>query len=148
MSCFSVCRCSLGYYGDPQLPGGSCHPCQCNPSGSIHVNCDQVTGQCLCKQGVTGQLCEECEPRHLLVEDECVCRCFLKCLLSQQALVCSSDIYVHMIIHWMFLRCQALFFPWKERYLNNLYFCKTGGLGYIISRGPFQPQPFCNSVKF
>ncbi|KFQ65922.1 Laminin subunit alpha-1, partial [Pelecanus crispus] len=65
-------RCSLGYYGDPQLPGGSCHPCQCNPSGSIHVNCDRATGQCLCKQGVTGQLCEECEPRHLLVEDECV----------------------------------------------------------------------------
>uniref|UniRef100_A0A672TFA1 Laminin subunit alpha-1 n=1 Tax=Strigops habroptila TaxID=2489341 RepID=A0A672TFA1_STRHB len=65
-------RCSLGYYGDPQLPGGSCHPCQCNPSGSVHVNCDRVTGQCLCKQGVTGQLCEECEPRHLLVEDECV----------------------------------------------------------------------------
>ncbi|XP_019328886.1 PREDICTED: laminin subunit alpha-1 [Aptenodytes forsteri] len=65
-------RCSLGYYGDPQLPGGSCHLCQCNPSGSVHVNCDRATGQCLCKQGVTGQLCEECEPRHLLVEDECV----------------------------------------------------------------------------
>ncbi|XP_061212315.1 laminin subunit alpha-1 isoform X2 [Neopsephotus bourkii] len=65
-------RCSLGYYGDPQFPGGSCHQCQCNPSGSVHANCDRVTGQCLCKQGVTGQLCEECEPRHLLVEDKCV----------------------------------------------------------------------------
>ncbi|KAJ7414023.1 laminin subunit alpha 1 [Willisornis vidua] len=65
-------RCSLGYYGDPQLPGGSCHPCQCNPGGSVHDNCDRATGQCLCKAGVTGQLCEECEPRHILVEDECV----------------------------------------------------------------------------
>uniref|UniRef100_U3ISC0 Laminin subunit alpha-1 n=1 Tax=Anas platyrhynchos platyrhynchos TaxID=8840 RepID=U3ISC0_ANAPP len=65
-------KCSLGYYGDPQLPGGSCHPCQCNPSGSVHVNCDHATGKCLCKQGVTGQLCEECEARHLLVEGECV----------------------------------------------------------------------------
>ncbi|KAJ7400530.1 hypothetical protein BTVI_104660 [Pitangus sulphuratus] len=65
-------RCSLGYYGDPQLPGGSCHPCQCNPGGSVHNNCDPATGQCLCKPGVTGQLCEECEPRHLLVDDECV----------------------------------------------------------------------------
>uniref|UniRef100_A0A8C3PRK5 Basement membrane-specific heparan sulfate proteoglycan core protein n=1 Tax=Calidris pygmaea TaxID=425635 RepID=A0A8C3PRK5_9CHAR len=65
-------RCSLGYYGQPQLPGGSCHPCRCNPSGSVHVNCDRATGQCLCKQGVTGQLCEECELRHLLVEDECI----------------------------------------------------------------------------
>ncbi|XP_032036850.1 laminin subunit alpha-1 [Aythya fuligula] len=65
-------KCSLGYYGDPQLPGGSCHPCRCNPSGSVHVNCDRATGKCLCKQGVTGQLCEECEARHLLVEGECV----------------------------------------------------------------------------
>uniref|UniRef100_A0A8V0X4B6 Laminin subunit alpha-1 n=2 Tax=Gallus gallus TaxID=9031 RepID=A0A8V0X4B6_CHICK len=65
-------KCSLGYYGDPQLPGGSCHLCQCNPSGSVHVNCDRVTGKCPCKQGVTGQLCEECEPRHLLLEEECV----------------------------------------------------------------------------
>uniref|UniRef100_A0A8C5X3Z9 Laminin subunit alpha 1 n=1 Tax=Malurus cyaneus samueli TaxID=2593467 RepID=A0A8C5X3Z9_9PASS len=65
-------RCSPGYYGDPQLPGGSCHPCQCNPAGSIHGNCDGATGQCPCKPGVTGQLCEECEPRHLLLEEECV----------------------------------------------------------------------------
>uniref|UniRef100_A0A8C3CUE0 Laminin subunit alpha-1 n=1 Tax=Cairina moschata TaxID=8855 RepID=A0A8C3CUE0_CAIMO len=65
-------KCSLGYYGDPQLPGGSCHPCRCSPSGSVHVNCDRATGKCLCKQGVTGQLCEECEARHLLVEEECV----------------------------------------------------------------------------
>uniref|UniRef100_A0A8C3R947 Laminin subunit alpha-1 n=1 Tax=Cyanoderma ruficeps TaxID=181631 RepID=A0A8C3R947_9PASS len=67
-----ACRCSPGYYGDPELPGGSCHLCQCNPGGSVHGNCDGATGQCLCKPGVTGQLCEECEPRHLLLEDECV----------------------------------------------------------------------------
>uniref|UniRef100_A0A8C3QB86 Laminin subunit alpha-1 n=1 Tax=Geospiza parvula TaxID=87175 RepID=A0A8C3QB86_GEOPR len=65
-------RCSPGYYGAPQLPGGSCRVCQCNPGGSIHGNCDGATGQCLCKPGVTGQLCQECEPRHLLEEDECV----------------------------------------------------------------------------
>ncbi|OXB73578.1 UNVERIFIED_CONTAM: hypothetical protein H355_003880 [Colinus virginianus] len=65
-------KCSLGYYGEPQLPGGSCHLCRCNPSGSVHVNCDRVTGKCLCKRGVTGQLCDECEPRHLLLEEECV----------------------------------------------------------------------------
>uniref|UniRef100_A0A8B9S3L0 Laminin subunit alpha-1 n=1 Tax=Apteryx owenii TaxID=8824 RepID=A0A8B9S3L0_APTOW len=65
-------RCSLGYYGDPQVTDGNCQPCQCNPGGSAHVNCDRATGQCLCKPGVTGQLCEECELRHLLVENECI----------------------------------------------------------------------------
>lgn len=80
---FPPCRCSPGYFGDPRLPGGSCHPCQCNPGGSVDGNCDSATGQCVCKPGVTGQLCEECEPRHLLLEDECVCRWFLNCLLSE-----------------------------------------------------------------
>ncbi|EMP33411.1 Laminin subunit alpha-1 [Chelonia mydas] len=65
-------RCSLGYYGNPEMPGSSCQQCQCNPSGSIHNNCDHISGQCLCKQGVTGQLCDACEPRHILVENECV----------------------------------------------------------------------------
>ncbi|GAB0182708.1 laminin subunit alpha-1 [Grus japonensis] len=46
-------RCSLGYYGDPQLPGGSCHPCRCNPSGSVHVNCDHATA---CDDNCTGVL--------------------------------------------------------------------------------------------
>ncbi|NWU95491.1 LAMA1 protein, partial [Upupa epops] len=65
-------RCSRGYFGDPQLPAGSCQPCRCNPSGSVDAHCDGATGQCPCKPGVTGQLCEECEQRHLLLQDECV----------------------------------------------------------------------------
>ncbi|XP_074843522.1 laminin subunit alpha-1 isoform X4 [Carettochelys insculpta] len=65
-------RCSLGYYGNPEVPGGTCQQCQCNPSGSIHNNCDHISGQCFCKKGVTGRLCDACEPRHILVENECV----------------------------------------------------------------------------
>ncbi|XP_062987367.1 laminin subunit alpha-1 [Elgaria multicarinata webbii] len=65
-------RCSPSYYGDPKAPGGTCQPCQCNPSGSVHSNCHHITGQCVCKQGVTGQLCDECESRHILVGNECV----------------------------------------------------------------------------
>uniref|UniRef100_A0A7M4EVN4 Laminin subunit alpha-1 n=1 Tax=Crocodylus porosus TaxID=8502 RepID=A0A7M4EVN4_CROPO len=65
-------RCSLGYYGDPEAPGGSCQQCQCNPDGSVHNNCDHITGKCICKQGVAGQLCDECEPRYILVENECL----------------------------------------------------------------------------
>ncbi|NWI11441.1 EPI1 protein, partial [Crypturellus soui] len=61
-------RCSPGYYGDPRGAGGSCEPCRCHPGGSTHGDCDRTTGQCACKAGVTGRLCEECQPRHLLVE--------------------------------------------------------------------------------
>nr|XP_060631057.1 laminin subunit alpha-1 [Anolis sagrei ordinatus] len=65
-------RCSPSYYGDPKAPGGSCQQCQCNPNGSVHNTCDHISGQCVCKQGVTGWLCDECEPRHILVDNECI----------------------------------------------------------------------------
>ncbi|MEE6464431.1 hypothetical protein FKM82_006256 [Ascaphus truei] len=65
-------RCSLGYHGNPSKPGGDCQKCDCNPSGSLNNHCDRLTGQCICKQGTTGRLCDTCEPRHILLEQECI----------------------------------------------------------------------------
>ncbi|XP_042555133.1 laminin subunit alpha-1 [Dipodomys spectabilis] len=65
-------RCSTGYHGNPQVPGGSCQKCDCNPHGSIHSDCDRTSGQCICKPGAAGLRCEECQPRHMLVESRCV----------------------------------------------------------------------------
>ncbi|XP_029420162.1 laminin subunit alpha-1 isoform X2 [Nannospalax galili] len=65
-------RCSSGYHGNPRAPGGSCQKCDCNPQGSVHSDCDRASGQCVCKPGATGLRCEECLPRHILVENNCV----------------------------------------------------------------------------
>ncbi|KAG8442156.1 hypothetical protein GDO86_011091 [Hymenochirus boettgeri] len=65
-------RCSLGYHGSPNEPGGSCQKCDCNPSGSLNNVCDRLTGQCSCKVGVTGRLCDTCEIRHILLDEECI----------------------------------------------------------------------------
>uniref|UniRef100_A0A8C4RZG4 Laminin subunit alpha-1 n=2 Tax=Erpetoichthys calabaricus TaxID=27687 RepID=A0A8C4RZG4_ERPCA len=65
-------RCSEGYYGNPKEQNGICQLCTCNPAGSVHNYCDQVTGQCICKQGVRGRLCDECEVHHILMDTECV----------------------------------------------------------------------------
>ncbi|KAL2085445.1 hypothetical protein ACEWY4_018765 [Coilia grayii] len=65
-------RCSVGYYGNPSEPGGRCQPCQCSAAGSVHQVCHHLTGQCDCKVGVTGHTCEECEARHVLIQDQCV----------------------------------------------------------------------------
>uniref|UniRef100_A0A2K5DHR9 Laminin subunit alpha-1 n=1 Tax=Aotus nancymaae TaxID=37293 RepID=A0A2K5DHR9_AOTNA len=65
-------RCSLGYYGNPQTPGGSCQKCDCNPHGSVHGDCDRTSGQCVCRLGASGLRCEDCELRHILVETACV----------------------------------------------------------------------------
>nr|XP_057915603.1 laminin subunit alpha-1 isoform X1 [Doryrhamphus excisus] len=65
-------RCSLGYYGNPSLPGGSCTPCSCSEWGSQHPICDPLSGECECKAGVKGQTCDECAERHVLEGGECV----------------------------------------------------------------------------
>ncbi|KAK0682552.1 LAMA2 protein, partial [Pygoscelis papua] len=71
-------RCSSGYTGNPQTPGGSCQECECDQYGSLPVPCDPVTGQCTCKPGFTGWKCVGCEHRHardgmkcISCDDEC-----------------------------------------------------------------------------
>ncbi|NXJ95351.1 LAMA2 protein, partial [Corythaixoides concolor] len=71
-------RCSSGYMGNPQTPGGSCQECECDRYGSLPVPCDPVTGQCSCKPGFTGWKCAGCEHRHardgmkcISCDDEC-----------------------------------------------------------------------------
>ncbi|XP_051970169.1 laminin subunit alpha-1 [Xyrauchen texanus] len=65
-------RCSVSYYGNPSEPGGRCQMCQCSRAGSVHNMCDGRTGKCDCKLGVRGHLCDQCEERHVLVNEECV----------------------------------------------------------------------------
>ncbi|XP_045637894.1 laminin subunit alpha-1 isoform X1 [Ursus americanus] len=65
-------RCSSGYHGNPRAPGGTCQRCDCSPRGSVHGDCDRRSGQCVCRPGATGLRCEECEPRHILLESDCV----------------------------------------------------------------------------
>ncbi|XP_029698573.1 laminin subunit alpha-1 isoform X2 [Takifugu rubripes] len=65
-------KCSVGYYGNPTLPGGVCSRCNCSGWGSLQPLCDQLNGKCDCKAGVKGQSCDQCEDRHILQEGECV----------------------------------------------------------------------------
>ncbi|XP_003474286.2 usherin isoform X2 [Cavia porcellus] len=54
-------RCSDHHFGfDPQT--GRCQPCNCHLSGALNETCHLVTGQCFCKQFVTGTKCEACVP--------------------------------------------------------------------------------------
>ncbi|XP_077410965.1 laminin subunit alpha-1 [Vanacampus margaritifer] len=64
-------RCSLGYYGNPSLPGGACTPCGCSEWGSLHPLCDQLTGRCRCNAGVKGATCDQCDERHVLEGSRC-----------------------------------------------------------------------------
>ncbi|KAK9510146.1 hypothetical protein O3M35_004990 [Rhynocoris fuscipes] len=66
-----IFRCDYGWYGYPES-GGFCKPCKCNQYGSENEECDEKTGQCNCKPGVTGWDCSRCTDKlHVLTEDGC-----------------------------------------------------------------------------
>ncbi|XP_077083780.1 netrin-1 isoform X2 [Siphateles boraxobius] len=57
--------CQNGYARDHTKPPShrkACQPCQCHPLGAVGRWCNQSTGQCLCREGVTGQRCNRCAP--------------------------------------------------------------------------------------
>ena len=50
-------QCTSGYVmGDY----GECQSCNCNPNGSVGLNCD-AHGKCSCSTGYTGAKCTQCE---------------------------------------------------------------------------------------
>ncbi|KAM7389954.1 hypothetical protein PAMA_008234 [Pampus argenteus] len=58
-------RCASGFYGNPQVVGGVCVPCECNGNvdDSKAGHCDTVTGECLrCLNNTAGRHCEVCQP--------------------------------------------------------------------------------------
>lgn len=55
--------CADNYYGNPEIPGGSCQSCECNNNIDISRpgNCDARTGECLqCLFNTGGLKCQQC----------------------------------------------------------------------------------------
>ncbi|XP_014884766.1 netrin-1 isoform X2 [Poecilia latipinna] len=57
--------CQNGFTRDTSKPldhRKACQPCQCHPLGAVGRWCNQTSGQCLCREGVTGLRCNRCAP--------------------------------------------------------------------------------------
>ncbi|VDN32463.1 unnamed protein product [Cylicostephanus goldi] len=46
-----------------------CPACECDIVGSIGDQCDAISGQCTCKQGVFGKRCDQCRPSYFNFTD-------------------------------------------------------------------------------
>lgn len=56
--------CAVGYFGQPDVPEGSCTKCFCNENNDLEAegSCDPVTGYCdNCFGHTSGEKCEICE---------------------------------------------------------------------------------------
>ncbi|XP_028968563.1 netrin-1 [Galendromus occidentalis] len=57
-------HCREGYYRNPEVALNNkraCKQCECHPIGSLGRICNMTTGQCPCKDGVTGLSCNRCQ---------------------------------------------------------------------------------------
>ncbi|XP_069033643.1 laminin subunit alpha-1 [Embiotoca jacksoni] len=52
--------CQPGYHGDA-VHGKDCRECGCDVSGALSSLCDVTTGQCLCRENITGRTCDRCQ---------------------------------------------------------------------------------------
>ncbi|MGH0175639.1 UNVERIFIED_CONTAM: hypothetical protein FKN15_070320 [Acipenser sinensis] len=88
-------RCSPGYFGSPERPGGECHPCQCNNNIDSRdpESCDPRSGQCLkCLYNTDGPACAACKPGYYgnaAAQDCRRCTCNIAGTLQSQ---CSGDV--------------------------------------------------------
>lgn len=58
-------HCAENYFGNPEVPGGSCEPCDCGNNTDLRRpgNCDPHTGRCLqCLHNTDGHNCQICKP--------------------------------------------------------------------------------------
>ncbi|KAG8193217.1 hypothetical protein JTE90_005564 [Oedothorax gibbosus] len=67
-------RCEPGFWGLHKISDGSggCTPCDCDPNGSVRDDCEQMTGRCVCRQGIKGMKCNICPPGTVLGSGGCV----------------------------------------------------------------------------
>ena len=50
--------------------GNGCHPCGCSLSTAVSLLCNNVSGQCPCKSGLIGRICDVIEDFYWLPYSE------------------------------------------------------------------------------
>ncbi|XP_019637522.1 PREDICTED: agrin-like isoform X4 [Branchiostoma belcheri] len=66
-------RCEPGFWNFRGMQDGKigCTPCECSKGGSVRDDCDQMTGKCVCKPGVSGMKCDRCRKGQVMGPTGC-----------------------------------------------------------------------------
>ncbi|VDN83513.1 unnamed protein product [Brugia pahangi] len=68
---FRCDHCKNGFWKLTADDPNGCRPCSCDLLGSFNnEGCNKQTGECLCKQLVTGDACDKCLPEHYGLSDD------------------------------------------------------------------------------
>ncbi|XP_064605903.1 laminin subunit alpha-2-like [Liolophura sinensis] len=71
---FNCGQCKPGFFGT--AVNRDCRACNCEETGSVGRECDQRSGQCVCKPHYSGRHCDQCEVGFGNVEAGCLpCNC-------------------------------------------------------------------------
>ncbi|KAK7487113.1 hypothetical protein BaRGS_00021608, partial [Batillaria attramentaria] len=82
--------CEFGYYQLEEDNPFGCTPCDCNPEGSRSLFCNPLDGQCLCKDNVQGDKCDQCISGYYNFSAGCLpCDCNPDG--TQEGSTCNSD---------------------------------------------------------
>ena len=70
-------QCKAMFYNLTSGSSKGCQPCLCNMTGATSRVCDKVSGQCTCRENVSGRQCERCDSGyHTLTTSGCKpCNC-------------------------------------------------------------------------
>lgn len=85
--------------------------CHCDRDGSVRDDCDDMTGQCTCKDGVTGTKCSVCEDGGILTSYGCV-----------DGMSHKLRVYSCFAIYFIFVISLCLLL--SDRYPSISLFCK------------------------
>ncbi|CAN8192351.1 unnamed protein product [Coccothraustes coccothraustes] len=131
--------CKEGFYRDLSkaiTDRKACKACDCHPVGAAGKTCNQTTGQCPCKDGVTGLTCNRCAKGYQQSRSP-VAPCIKIPAINPTSLVTSTEAPAD---------CDSYCKPAKGNYkINMKKYCKKD---YVVQVNILEMETVANWAKF